>query len=305
MSISRKIILTVTENKVITNFVTKYGMSLGAKRFVASENLLGAARKVESLNKQGLDVTLDHLGESVSNRLDAKKATEDSISILKTIEKLGLDSNVSLKLTQLGLDIDSEFCKENIERIVAEAKKNNNFIRIDMEDSSKTDITLQIASTLANKYGQEHIGIVLQSYLYRTKNDLLAQAPNSNIRFVKGAYKEPSSVAFPNKKDVDQNYIDLVSEHLQRGGYAAIATHDTNIINILKEIIRLNNIPRNKFEFQMLYGIRSSLQQDLAKQGYKVRVYTPYGQDWYPYFTRRIAERPANAFFILKNIFKK
>jgi proline dehydrogenase len=306
MSLSRKMVLSVAGNRVVTSFVSKYGMKLGAARFVAGETLSKAIEAVKEINKDGLLVTLDHLGESVYSREEAIEATQAAIDIFDAIVESGVKSNVSVKLTQLGLDIDKDFCLENMDRIAAKAKETNNFVRIDMEDSLRLQVTIDIFNTLLDKYGKEHIGLVIQSYLYRSEQDVAELGKKKvNLRIVKGAYKEPQEVAFPNKKDVDDNYIRLCKNHLLNGCYTAIATHDESIIQALKAWIKENNIADDLYEFQMLYGVRHGLQKQLVSEGYKVRVYTPYGKDWYPYFTRRIAERPANALFVLKSYFQK
>lgn len=306
MSLSRKIVLSLAGNKLITSFFTKYGMKLGAARFVSGETLEAAMESVKKINQQGLVVTLDHLGEFITTKQEATEATSEVIRLLDAIEEHGVTANVSVKLTQLGLDLDKEFCLENMDRITAKAKEKNNFVRIDMEDSPRVDATLDILNTLVDKYGKDHIGTVIQSYLYRSEEDVKELGKkNINLRIVKGAYKEPHSVAFPNKSDVDRNYINLCQIHLKNGNYTAIATHDELIINELKTWIKENQIPDHLYEFQMLYGIRDGLQRQLIQEGYKVRVYTPYGTDWYPYYTRRLAERPANILFILKNLFKR
>jgi proline dehydrogenase len=306
MSISRKVILTVAGNRVVSSFATKYGMKLGASRFVAGETLEQAVESVKRLNSEGLLVTLDYLGESVSNKEEATQATEEILRIFDAIAEHGLNSNVSVKLTQLGLGLDKTFCLENMDRIASKAKEKGNFVRIDMEDTPVLEATLDIFTQLFQKYGKETVGLVIQSYLYRSEQDVENLGKmGANLRIVKGAYKEPPEVAFPKKQDVDENYIRLVQKHLSNGCYTAIATHDEAIIQKLIEWIKANNISKDLYEFQMLYGVRTGLQKELVQQGYKVRVYTPYGQDWYPYFTRRIAERPANAFFVLKNLLKK
>jgi len=305
MALGRKIVLSVAGNKAITSFVTKHGMKMGAKRFIAGETLEQAAKMVKQLNSDGLIATLDHVGESVSTKEEAIQATEEAMSIFEIIEKYQLNSNVSVKLTQLGLKIDPEFCYENMDRIVAKAKEHNNFVRIDIEDSPVVDITIDIFKRVLEKYGKEHVGLVLQSYLYRTEKDVEELGKlGATLRIVKGAYKEPKEVAFPVKKDVDDNFNKVVAIHLKNGVHTAIASHDERIIEETKRFTKENNIPNDLFEFQMLYGIRTALQKQLVSEGYKVRVYTPYGQHWYPYFSRRIAERPANALFILKALIK-
>ncbi len=307
MSFARKVVLSLAANRVIRSFVGKYGLKLGAGRFVAGETLPAAILKTKELNEQNIWVTLDHLGESVTTKEEAINATQMAIDTFAAIHQAGLTkTNVSVKLTQLGLDIDSSFCLENIKKITAKAHETNNFLRIDMEDTPRIDITMEIFQTLLNEFGTSTVGLVIQSYLYRSKQDVENLGKQGvNLRIVKGAYKEPREVAFPAKKDVDDNYIALVKQHLQNGCYTAIATHDENMITPLKKWLKEAKIPDHLYEFQMLYGIRSDLVRRLVAEGYKVRVYTPFGKEWYPYFTRRLAERPANAFFILKNLFRK
>ncbi|PTM56499.1 proline dehydrogenase family protein [Desmospora activa] len=306
MSFARKAVLTVSANPLVTRFVTKYGMKLGAARFVAGETMDDTVAKVRELNETGLVVTLDLLGESITTRDEAEAATKATVYSFDVIQQEKLDSNVSVKLTQLGLDIDESFCLENMDRITATAKATGNFVRIDMEDSPRVDATIRIFDTLLERYGPKHIGLVIQSYLYRSQEDVKnLGAKGANLRIVKGAYKESKEVAFPDKKNVDQAYRELVELHLKNGCYTAVATHDQAIIDWTKRLTADNEIPRDRFEFQMLYGIANRLQLQLVQEGYKVRVYTPYGKDWYPYFSRRIAERPANALFVLKSLFRK
>lgn len=304
--IIRKIILTAAQNPIIQNTISKYGMNWGVRRFVAGEKLSEALETVKKLNGQRLLVTLDYLGESVADRVQAAEAAHSIVQIFPEIARHGLKSNVSVKLTQLGLAIDPAFCLENMDRITAEAKKYNNFVRIDMEDSAVTQATIDIFKTLLQKYGKEHIGVVIQSYLYRSEKDVLELGElGANLRIVKGAYKEPRDVAYPLKKDVDRQFQKLVELHLGGGHYTAIASHDPNMIEHAKRFAAERGITNDRFEFQMLHGIASSLQLQLVEEGYKVRVYTPFGAQWYPYFTRRIAERPANAVFVLKGLFRK
>ena len=300
MSLSRRAVLTLAGNRLVSRFVTRYGMCLGASRFVAGETLEQAIEKVKSLNRDGLLVTLDHLGESVTTRKEALEATQSALDIFDAIAESGVNSNVSVKLTQLGLDIDYGFCLENMERIALKAKESGNFVRIDMEDSPRVKATIDIFKTLLKKVGKEHIGLVIQSYLYRSESDVKDLGElGANLRIVKGAYKEPKKVAFPDKRDVDENYKRLVAMHLKNGCYTAVATHDEKIIEWTKSFEKEDGIPKDLYEFQMLYGCGAGCSGNWPGR-LKVRVYTPYGKDWYPYFTRRIAERPANALFILK-----
>lgn len=302
----RKAVFIVAGNSIVSDFFRKHGMKLGVNRFVAAESLEDTVDKVKSLQQHGLMATLDFLGESVSAKVEAQEATDMVMRTLDMIHHHGLDSNVSVKLTQLGLLIDPTMCLDNMERLVALAQQYDNFVRIDMEDSSVTEQTLQIFKSLYAQYGKRHVGIVIQSYLYRSEEDIAElERLGANVRIVKGAYKESPKVAFPDKKDVDANYLRLVKLHLQNGCYTAIATHDERIIEHLKFFMDDYQIPREQLEFQMLYGISSTLQKQLAAEGYRVRVYTPYGEHWYPYFTRRIAERPANLWFVLKGITRR
>ncbi|MEW6624374.1 MAG: proline dehydrogenase family protein [Bacillota bacterium] len=304
-NLARKMVLTVAENRAITTFVNKYGLSMGARRFVAGETLHEAIQAVKLLNSKGICATLDHLGESCTDVPTAQKAVTEAIKILEAIHEHKVDSNLSVKLTQLGLVIDREFCLENMKKIVGKAQELNNFVRIDMEDSGKVEDTIAIFRNLKETFGN-HVGLALQAYLYRTVNDMdnLADLQPS-YRLMKGAYKEPKEIAYPKKSDVDANFLKLIKKHLDAGFYTAIATHDEKIIQASLQYIDQHKIPTSRYEFQMLYGICTSLQEHLAKEGHKVRCYVPYGTDWYPYFSRRLAERPANVLFILKNLLKK
>ncbi|WP_274362268.1 proline dehydrogenase family protein [Paenibacillus thermotolerans] len=305
-SFMRSAVLTVAGNPAVSGFFQKYGMKIGVARFVAAEQLEETIRVVRGLNEQGLMATLDYLGESVSDRRLAAAAADKAIEVLSAIRKHGLHSNLSVKLTQLGLAIDPEFCLEQMKRILDEAERTNNFVRIDMEDSPVTQVTIVLFVRLLQQYGKERVGLVLQSYLYRTQEDReRLGALGANLRIVKGAYKEPKEVAFPNKADVDANYVSLVEKHMLQGAYTAVATHDEAIIAKVIAFAKERGISRDRFEFQMLFGISTSLQLRLAGEGYRVRVYTPFGEMWYPYFTRRLAERPANVLFVLKGLFRK
>jgi proline dehydrogenase len=305
-SFTRSVVLTVAGNRVVKAVFRKYGMRLGVARFVAAERLEETLEVVRRLNGQGLHATLDYLGESVTERSQAMEAANKAIETLAAIHRHDLRSNVSVKLTQLGLTIDRAFCLEQMKRILDEAKRTDNFVRIDMESSDVTQQTIDLFLELHALYGSKRVGLALQSYLYRTERDRERLGElGANIRVVKGAYKEPKEVAYPRKADVDASYIRLVEDHMLQDVYTAVATHDEKIIGHVMKFVRSRNIPNNRFEFQMLYGIAPSLQLRLAAQGYRVRVYTPFGEEWYPYFTRRIAERPANLLFVLKGLFRK
>jgi proline dehydrogenase len=300
--VMRKFFLYLSTNKKVEKIAKKHGMKLGAKKFVAGASIESVVKAATSINEQGFLATIDCLGEFVSNEVEANKAAEDCIDTLKAINDSKIKSSLSLKLTQLGLDISEELCFNNMVKILDVAKEYNIFVQIDMEDHSRNEVTLSLFKRLHDIY-QDTVGTVIQSYLYKSLEDIneLDQY-NASLRICKGAYKESPEVAFPNKKDVDENYIKLVKTHLLNGNYAGIATHDPNMINQLINFINEKQIPKDQYEFQMLYGIAIDLQQRLIREGYKLRVYIPYGDDWFGYFMRRLAERPANVWFVLKNM---
>ncbi|HLN61783.1 MAG TPA: proline dehydrogenase family protein [Symbiobacteriaceae bacterium] len=304
-SLYRNFVLTIAANKAVTAMALKVGMKLGASRFVAGETLDQALEVVKDLNRRGILVTLDQLGEGVFDEKVAREMCQGYLDMLDGIARTGVKSNVSLKPTQMGLSFDRKLTEEILLTIVHRAKeRGNNFVRIDMEDTPYTDATLEIYRMLRAK-GYDNVGTVIQSYLYRTEKDIAdLMALNPRLRIVKGAYKEPPEHAFPKKFDVDENYKKVVATLLQNGHYTAVATHDEKIVQWLKEFAREQNIPRDQFEIQMLYGVRMSWQEELAREGYQVRCYVPFGRMWYPYFTRRIAERPGNFWFVVKNMIK-
>lgn len=274
-------------------------------RFVAGEDIEEAITAIKALNQIGCTATFDHLNESVSSIDETKGEVKEYLNILKRIDETGIKSNVSIKLTQFGLEIDPELAYINARAVVEEARKRANFVRVDMEQSSVTQITIDIFKRLREEFGLNTVGIVLQSYLRRTQSDVddILKIP-ARIRICKGAYNEPEEVAFPDKKDVDDNYIKVMQKLLKSDIYHGIATHDPKMIEATKQFAKEKGIDKSKFEFQMLYGVRRDLQEQLAKEGYNVRVYVPYGKHWYPYFMRRLAERPANVWFVMKNMFK-
>ena len=279
-----------------------------ARRFVAGETLDDAIRVVQTLNAKGLLVSLDHLGENVHSEADAARATQAYLDLLERIAISSVNSNISLKLTALGLDMSEEVCVGNMRRILTRARETNNFVRIDMESSTYTDRTLRVFRTLREEYGFGNVGVVIQAYLLRSEQDVREMAAaGANIRLCKGAYKEPPTVAFPLKADVDANYVKLMQIYLDEpslssGARIAVATHDDHMIDATREYVNANQVDKAAFEFQMLYGIRPQAQEQLAAQGYKMRVYVPYGTEWYPYFMRRLAERPANVWFLLRHL---
>jgi proline dehydrogenase len=302
----RKAIFAVAKNRTVRSLFEVYGMRVGVSRFVAAESLEETIGRVKGLQSDGFMVTLDFLGEGVESKSQAREATDMVMLTMEAIRRHGLTANVSVKLTQLGLAVDPYFCLQNIQRITARAKDLGQFVRIDMEDSLVTSETLDIFYILLHKYGREHIGIVIQSYLYRSEADLSKLGKYKvNVRIVKGAYKEPPEVAYQSKREVDASYIRLVESHMSQGCYTAVATHDEKIIRIVKRFVEDNRITKDQFEFQLLYGVGGRLQRRLVKEGYRVRIYTPFGKQWYPYFTRRIAERPANLWFVIKHLLRK
>jgi proline dehydrogenase len=296
--------LFIGKNKFLNKVAKKYGLRFGAGRFVAGATLESALTAIKELNDQGMLVTVDHLGEFVYSEEEANIMADHCIETLDAIAKDKLNSNLSLKMTSMGLDISKELCLSNMRRILDVAQKHSNFVRIDMEDYAHLELTLEVYYELRKTY--DNVGLVIQSYLYRSEEDIKELSKlNTSLRLVKGAYKESSKVAFPDKKDVDKNFQNIIELQLKNGNYAGIATHDEVMIEYTKQLVKEHQIPLDKFEFQMLYGIRTELQSKLVEEGYRVRIYVPYGNDWYGYFMRRLAERPANVAFVLKGIFKK
>jgi proline dehydrogenase len=274
-----------------------------ATRFVAGETLEQALSVARGLNGEGITVTLDHLGESVNSLDEAAAARDVYVSTLNAIQSGGVLGTVSLKLTQFGIDLSEAECCSNVERLVARAAESGNFVRVDMESSDYTDRTLALVRGLHAKHGA--VGTVIQAYLYRSKADIEDLcARGIRVRLCKGAYLEPAAVAFPKKTEVDANYVDLMKLLLDRGTYPAIATHDEKMIQATQAYAAEKNIARDRFEFQMLYGIRRDLQRKLVAERYRLRLYVPFGAAWYPYYMRRLAERPANVLFMLRNLFR-
>ncbi|KUP05155.1 proline dehydrogenase [Bacillus coahuilensis p1.1.43] len=300
----RNFFLFLSKNRALTKTAKRYGLRFGASRFVAGESIDQATRVIQELNQKGLVVTIDYLGEFVDNQQEANEMADQCIEAIRSIGHNNLNSQLSLKMTSMGLDISDDIVLDNMKRILEAAKEEGVFVTIDMEDYSRCGKTLEIFKQLKREY--DNIGTVIQAYLYRTEEDMKdldAYAPN--LRLVKGAYKESPEVAFPNKSDVDENFKKIIKMHLLNGHYTAIATHDDQMIEYTKELVKEHNIPNDQFEFQMLYGIRVERQLELKNEGYKMRVYVPYGNDWYGYFMRRLAERPANVAFVLKGVIKK
>ncbi|HEX2188588.1 MAG TPA: proline dehydrogenase family protein [Longimicrobiaceae bacterium] len=281
-----------------------------AERFVAGDTVDQAVEAARELNRAGLTVSLDYLGEAVATREEAEAATDMAVHILERIASEGLDANISLKPTQLGLDLDEEFCRANVERILGRARELGDgdgeiFVRLDMESSEYTERTVALTEAL-REAGYRNVGTVLQSYLRRTPDDVERLVElGSRVRLVKGAYKEPETVAYPDKADVDRMFVQEMRTLLARGVYPAIATHDEAMIDATRRYAWEHGVSKDSFEFQMLYGIRRDLQSRLREEGYNVRVYVPFGGSWYPYLMRRLAERPANVFFIAGSLLRE
>ncbi|SFS62481.1 proline dehydrogenase family protein [Paenibacillus sp. BC26] len=299
----RNIFQALGKSRSANRLAKKYGLRFGAARFVAGETIKQSIDAVRKLNEDGRIATLDHLGEFVFSEEEARESAEMCIQTLDAIASSGVTSNLSLKMTSLGLDISRELCMSNMRRILTRARTHNNFVRIDMEDYAHCQVSLDIYEELRKEF--DNVGIVIQAYLYRTEQDIAhLNALGANLRLVKGAYKESPDVAFPEKKDVDDNLKRIIQQHMKNGNYTAVASHDPAIIDFTKAFVQVEGISKERFEFQMLYGICEDLQKQLVQEGYRVRVYVPYGVDWFGYFMRRLAERPANVWFVLKNMFK-
>ncbi len=282
-----------------------------ARRFVAGENRAEALATARELNAKGMLVALDFLGESVTTVAEANAARAEILNLFAAIDETGVEAYVSVKLSQLGLRIDPELALDNMRQLLTEAKKFNKKVRIDMEETAVTDITLAIYRKLRHTHGFDNVGIVIQAYLYRTEADAQQLIDEGAwVRLCKGAYAEPATLAFPQKADTDANYVKLtkamLSEKAQQNGFQlAIASHDEAMIQAAIDYAQENNIPPSAYEFQMLYGIRRDLQEKLVRDGYQMRIYVPYGSAWYPYFMRRLAERPANLWFFASNLLKR
>jgi proline dehydrogenase len=301
----RKGILGLARSQRASGFVHRYGARLGARRFVAGETLDQALDVLADLNRRGLHANTTLLGEDVQTPAEAEAVVREYEEILDRIAARELKVNVALKLTHLGLLIDEELAAANLQQVVDRAASHGNFIRIDMEGSPLVDATLRIYRGLRES-GRDSVGAVLQAYLFRTEQDLDDLLPlQPNLRLVKGAYLEPPSVAYPAKSDVDAAYLRLVERAMRGGAYVAVATHDDGAIEHVIRFTEQHGIPRDRFEFQMLFGVRPQLQQDLAGRGFKVLVATPFGPEWYPYLMRRMAERPANLLFVLRNLARR
>lgn len=302
MSALRSVILAAADSPRLQRLVQKYGFRLGAARFVAGETLDDAVPVLRRLNESGLLTNTTLLGEGVRDEAETYTVVAAYREVLDRLHSEGLRTNVAVKLTHLGLSIDEELARRNVAELVEHAAQHGNFIRIDMEESRHVDATLRIYRAL-REGGHANVGAVLQSYLFRAEDDLTALLPLApNLRLVKGAYLEPPEIAYPQKRDVDAAYVRLLETSLAGEGFTAVATHDETLIEHAIAFARERGIPKERFQFQMLYGVRPRLQLDLVRRGFDVLVATPYGPEWYRYLMRRLAERPANLLFLVRNL---
>jgi proline dehydrogenase len=303
----RAFFIALSENRSLRHFAeqTHVGQKM-SRRFVAGNSIEDCLRATKEVNDLGMSVSVDNLGENVTNAEEAKHSAELYHQMLDAIDARKLNANVSLKLTHMGLDVDEKLAFDITTGLVRRASHINNFVRVDMEGSPYTQKTLDFVHGLHAQNGNKgHVGAVIQAYLKRSEADIEKLCANGiRVRLCKGAYKEPPEIAFQDKADVDTNYVRLMKILLKSGVYHGIATHDEKMIQATKDFAREANIPPSAFEFQMLYGIRRDLQQQIVREGYNMRVYIPFGTEWYPYFMRRLAERPANAMFVLRNLLK-
>ena len=298
----RALLLYLSERKTPRRLLTHMPAARKLpRRFVAGESMPEALDVVQRLQRDGFVFTLDHLGESVTVPADATETERAYIEIIDRLATEGLPPNISIKLTSLGLALDESLAAQHLAAIAARARARQGFVRIDMEGSEYLESTLRLFRSL--DAARDLVGLVIQAYLYRSENDIEnLVSMGARIRLTKGAYQEPPGIAFRKKSDVDANFVKLMQKLLASGGYHAIATHDSNMIAATQDFARRERIGLDRFEFQMLYGVRRRLQRELLRQGYRVRVYVPFGEQWYPYFMRRLAERPANALFLLRNL---
>jgi proline dehydrogenase len=299
----RDALIYLSGSKTARKFAqTAPGARTMARRFAAGDNVQDGIAATRELNKAGMSVTLDYLGESVHNRAEARSAADIYIQMIEQISAEGLDANVSMKLTQMGQDIDTQFMHDNLQRVLEKAKAVDMFVRFDMESSAYTQKTLDFFRSLWSE-GYRNIGVVIQSYLRRSHGDIeQLNVDKVRVRLCKGAYNEPASAAYQAKSEVDNNYVRLMQMLLENGNYPGIATHDPAMIRATREFAKARSIPSSAYEFQMLYGVRRDLQHQLVQDGYRMRVYVPFGEAWYPYLMRRMAERPSNLMFIVNAV---
>lgn len=292
----------LSENRTLNHLAQNYGYKFGAQSVVAGSTVDEMVDSIRELNAQGISATIDNLGEFVSDRSEAVAAKDEILKVIETIHEYELDAHISLKPSQLGLDIDYDFCFDQLNEIMTRAAAYDIFINMDMEAHDHLDRSFQLVDELSRDY--DNLGTVIQAYFFRAKDDI-RKFKDYRLRIVKGAYKEPAEVAFQEKADIDQHFIELIEYHLLHGKFTSIATHDHHVNNHVKAFVKEHQIPRDKFEFQMLYGFRNDLQLELARDGYHFCTYVPFGSDWFGYFMRRLAERPQNINLVTKQVFTK
>lgn len=298
----KDVFMALSKNQLLTTAAKKYGLKLGAQTVVAGTNVEQTIKSIRELNALGISATVDNLGEFVFEREEAIKAKNSILEVIEAIHENDVDAHISLKPTQLGLDIDYDFCYENLIEIVAAASKYDMHINLDMEDYGHLQPSFDLMDALLKEYS--NVGTVIQAYFYRAQDDI-ENYKDLRLRIVKGAYKEPVEYAYQTTQEIDANYIKLIEYHLLNGKFTSIATHDHKVINHVKKFVEENQIPKDKYEFQMLYGFRKDMQVSLAKEGYNFCTYVPFGDDWYGYFMRRLAERPQNLNLVFKQVFNK
>ncbi|MFD0826083.1 proline dehydrogenase family protein [Neobacillus sp. M.A.Huq-85] len=298
----RDFFIGLSQNHFLNSAAKKYGLKMGAQSVVAGTNIPEVIKSIKELNAQGISCTVDNLGEFVFKKEEATEAKDQILQVIEAIHENKVDAHISLKPTQLGLDIEYDFCLSNLQEIVHRANEYGIFINFDMEDYGHLQPSFDLLDELSREY--DNVGTVIQAYFYNAQENL-EKYKNYRLRIVKGAYKEPEEYAYQDKKDIDNNFIKLIEWHLLNGKFTSIATHDHRVINHVKEFVKKNDIPNDKFEFQMLYGFRKDLQLKLASEGYNFCTYVPFGNDWYGYFMRRLAERPQNLNLVAKQVFNK
>lgn len=302
MGLTRDFFITLSQNKMLNNGAKRWGLKFGAQNVVAGTNIEGMIKSVKELNSHGISATIDNLGEFVFEKSEAIMAKNQILNVVEAIHYHNVDAHISLKPTQLGLDIDYDFCLDNLREIVAKANEYDIFVNFDMEDYGHLQPSFDLVDELSKNYA--NIGTVIQAYFYQSE-ETIKKYKDYRLRIVKGAYKEPENLAYQDKKEIDTNFIRLIEYHLVHGKFTSIATHDHRVISHVKKFVEKNHIPKEKFEFQMLYGFRKDLQLELAKEGYIFCTYVPFGVDWYGYFMRRLAERPQNLNLVVKQVFNK
>lgn len=302
MSWIKNFFLYLSENQMLNKGARRWGLKLGAQSVVAGTNIPEMIESIKKLNQHGISCTIDNLGEFVFEKEEATQAKEEILRVIEAIHEHEVDAHISLKPTQLGLDIDYDFCLANLKEIMEKAKSYDIFVNMDMEDYDHLQPSFDLLDELSKEY--DNIGTVIQAYFFESV-DNIQKYKDYRLRIVKGAYKEPETVAYQDKKDIDANFLKLIEYHLLSGKFTSIATHDHHVIEHVKKFVEENNISNDQFEFQMLYGFRKDLQIELAEQGYNFCTYVPFGEDWYGYFMRRLAERPQNLNLVTKQVFNK